>query len=145
MSLVQECGETSVKVQGESRLTLPREWSQSAELSLERPGPQPDLETRRETRSQISVSEWVNSKFFNQDQVSPGDTFVLTSADVDQCCGGFHEGQLSVADQASGLGGQIDRQHHEVRLSQQVVHVLTVSRPDCLLILNTPGQHGEKS
>ena len=87
----------------------------------------------------------MNSELFDRDWISPGDTFVLTSADVDQRCGGFHEGQLSVADQASGLGGEIDRQHHEVRLSQQVVHVLTVSRPDCLLILNTPGQHGEKT
>lgn len=101
-------------------------------------------ETWRAITLQISVSERLNSKFFNRDRISPGDTFVHTSADVDQCCCGFHEGQLSVADQASGLRGEIGRQHHKVRLSQQVVHVLTVSRPNCLLFFNTPGQHREK-
>ena len=50
-----------------------------------------------------------------------------------------------MADQASGLRDEIYRQHHKVRLSQQVVHVLTVSRPNCTLFFNTPGQHREKT
>ena len=47
-------------------------------------------ETWGEIRLQISVSERLNNKLFNRNQISPGDTFVLTSADVDQCCWGFH-------------------------------------------------------
>lgn len=59
----KECGETSVKVQGESRLTLPREWFQSAELSRERPGPQPDLrhEEQSHYRSVCQNDSTVNS------------------------------------------------------------------------------------
>lgn len=68
----------------------------------------------------------------------------LTSADVDQCCCGFHECQLSVADQALGFRAQIDRQHDKVWVPQQVIHVLAEPRPNCLLIFNTPEGQREK-
>lgn len=66
---------------------------------------------------------------------------ILTSADVDQSCCAFHQRQLSVADEVCGFRTQIDRQHHKVRLFQQVVHVLTVTRPQSLLILRTPDEN----
>lgn len=68
---------------------------------------------------------------------------IPTSADVDQCCSGFHEGQLPVADQACGFWGQVDCEHDEIRLFKQVLHVLTVSSAHRPLILNTPAQHRE--
>lgn len=62
----------------------------------------------------------------------------VTSADVDQRRCGFHEGQLSVADQTCGFPGQVHRQHHKVRLSQQLIQALTVCGSNCLLLFNTP-------
>lgn len=62
---------------------------------------------------------------------------LLTSANVDQRCRGFHEGQLLATDKARGLGGEVHRQHHKVGLLQQVFHISTESRLNDLLIFPT--------
>lgn len=60
----------------------------------------------------------------------------VTSADVDQRGCGFHEGQLSVADQTCGFRGQVHCQHHKIRLFEQIIQALTVCQS--LVLFNAP-------
>lgn len=127
--------ETSVKVQVRSRPVLPRGSFRTAGLQLKRPDPQPGLAHEEEKDDSNSCSSLNGT-------LKAGRPVALTSADVDQRCRGSHEGQLSVADQARGFRGQVERQHHKVRLFQQVIQALTVPRTDRLLILNAPKKQG---
>lgn len=62
----------------------------------------------------------------------------VTSADVDQGRRGLHEGQLPVPDQTCGFWGQVHRQHHKIRLFQQLAQALAVSGCYRLLLFKTP-------
>lgn len=66
----------------------------------------------------------------------------VTSADVDQRRCGFHEGQLSVADETCGSRGQVHCQHHKIGLLQQLIQALTVRSSNCLLLFNAPEGDG---